>query len=144
MKGVEGRVPLVFRVDHEARVIVAAGYGTVTDDEAFDYQRQVFARKDAIGYDELVDMTHVTQIALPSAARVSDLAAVAAGMDAVRRSSKFAIVAPDDLAFGLGRMFQTRRELEPSSTTQVGVFRTMDDALAFLGIDHPLALPTSR
>ncbi len=135
---------LVYRLDHEARVIVAAGYGTLTDDDVFLYQRQIGSLEEAIGYDELVDMTHVTHIALPSTARVGDLAALAAGMDPVRRSSKFAIVAPDDLAFGLGRMFQMRRELERGSTTQVGVFRTMDDALAFLGIDHPLALPTLR
>jgi hypothetical protein len=138
------RVPLVYRLDREARVIVAAGYGTLTDDDVFGYQRQIGSLEEAIGYDELVDMTHVTHIALPSTARVSDLAALAAGMDPVRRSSKFAIVAPDDLAFGLGRMFQTRRELERGSTTQVGVFRTMDDALRFLGVDHSLVLPTLR
>jgi len=135
-------VPLAYRLDHEARVIVTAGYGTLTDDEVFGYQRELGSLEEAIGYDELVDMTHVTHIALPSTARVGDLAAVAAGMDAVRRSSKFAIVAPDDLAFGLGRMFQTRRELERDSTTEVGVFRTMEEALAFLGIDRPLTLPT--
>ena len=135
-------MPLAYRLDHEARVIVTAGYGTLTDDEVFGYQRELGSLEEAIGYDELVDMTHVTHIALPSTARVGDLAAVAAGMDAVRRSSKFAIVAPDDLAFGLGRMFQTRRELERDSTTEVGVFRTMEEALAFLGIDRPLTLPT--
>ena len=135
-------MPLVYRLDHEARVIVAAGYGTLTDDEVFGYQRQIGSLEEAYGYDELVDMTHVTHIALPSTARVGDLAAAAAVLDEVRRSSKFAIVAPDDLAFGLGRMFQTRRELEPGSATQVGVFRTMGEALAFLGVDRPLPLPT--
>jgi hypothetical protein len=134
-------MPLVYRLDHEARVIVTAGYGTLTDDEVFGYQRQIGSLEEAYGYDELVDMTHVTHIALPSTARVGDLAAAAAVLDEVRRSSKHAIVAPDDLAFGLGRMFQTRRELEPGSTTQVGVFRTMGEALAFLGVDHPLPLP---
>jgi hypothetical protein len=135
-------MPLVFRLDHDARVIVTAGYGTLTDDEAFEYQRQTGSLEEAIGYDELVDMTRVTHIALPSPERVNDLAAAAAGMDAVRRSAKFAVVAPDDLAFGLGRMFQTRRELEPGSTTEVGIFRTMEEALAFLGVDRPLVPPT--
>jgi hypothetical protein len=137
-------VPLVYRLDHEARVIVAAGYGTLTDDEMFGYQREIFGLEDAIGYDELVDMTHVSQIVLPSTERVRELAALAAGMDATHGDSKLSIVAPGDLAFALGRMFQTIRELDSRSTTQVGVFRTMDDALKFLGVDHSLALPTLR
>jgi len=39
-------------------------------------------------------------------------------------------------------MYQRRREMEPGSTTEVGVFRTSEEALAFLRIDHPLDLPT--
>jgi hypothetical protein len=135
-------MPIVFRLDHEARVVVAAGYGTLTDEEVFGYQAKIFALDEAIGYDELIDMSHVTEIALPSADRVRDLASLAAGMDATRGNSKFAIFAPGDLAFALGRMFQTTRGLDPRSTTEVGVFRTMGEALAFLGLERPLTLPT--
>jgi hypothetical protein len=135
-------VPLVYRLDHEARVIVAAAYGTLTDDEMFAYQQQGFKLDEAIGYNELVDLTHVTAIALPSTDRVGDLATRAAGMDATHGNSKLAVVAPGDLAFALGRVFQTNRGLDPRSTTQVGVFRTMAEALAFLGIDHTLTMPT--
>jgi hypothetical protein len=135
-------VPLVYRLDHEARVIVAAAYGTLTDDEVFAYQQKGFTLDEAIGFNELVDLTHVTEIALSSTDRVVDLATRAAGMDATHGDSKLAVVAPGDLAFALGRMFQTNRGLDPRSTTQVGVFRTMAEALVFLGIDRPLTLPT--
>ena len=134
-------MPLVFRVDKEAHVIVAAGYGTVTDVQVFDYHREIASRDDAIAYDELVDMTHVKEIALPSTERVRELAALAASSDARRGGSRLAIVAPGDLAFALGRMFQTTRELDPRSRREVGVFRTAKEALAFLRIDHPLPLP---
>ena len=134
-------MPLTFRLDRKAHVIVAAGYGTLTDDQVFDYQREISSRDDTIGYDELVDVTHVKEVALPSTDRVRDLAALAAGKDAVRGSSRLAIVAPGDLAFALGRMFQTNRELDPRSRREVGVFRTTKEALAFLRIDHPLAMP---
>jgi hypothetical protein len=134
-------VPIAYRVDHEARVIVAAAYGTLTDEEMFDYQKQGFKMDEAAGYDELVDLTHVKEIALPSTERVRELADRAAGMDVKLGGSKLAVVAPGDLAFALGRMFQTIRELDPRSTTAVGVFRSTDEALAFLGVDHPLALP---
>ena len=134
-------MPLTFRLDRKAHVIVAAAYGTLTDDQVFDYQREISSRDDTIGYDELVDVTYVKEIALPSTDRVRDLAALAAGKDAVRGSSRLAIVAPGDLAFALGRMFQTNRELDPRSRREVGVFRTTKEALAFLRIDHPLAMP---
>lgn len=134
-------MPIVYRLDHQARVIVAAGYGTLTDDQVFSYQREISAREDALGYDELVDMTHVKEIALPSTDRVRELAALAAGSDASRGKSKFAIVAPGDLAFALGRMFQSNRESDARSTREVGVFRTTKAALTFLGVDHPLPLP---
>ena len=134
-------MPLTFRVDREAHVIVAAGYGTLTDGQVFDYHREIASRDDTIGYDELVDMTHVKEIALPSTERVRELATLAASTDSKRGSTKLAIVAPGDLAFALGRMFQTSRELDPRSRREVGVFRTSKEALAFLRIDHPLALP---
>ena len=134
-------MPLAFRLDRDAHVIVAAAYGTVTDEQVFEYQREISSREDTIGYDELVDVTHMKEIALPSTDRVRDLAVVAAGADASRGSSRLAIVAPGDLAFALGRMFQTNRELDPRSKREVGVFRTTKEALAFLRIDHPLPLP---
>jgi hypothetical protein len=134
-------MPIAYRVDHEARVVIAAGHGVLTDAEVFDYQQEVWGRSDVTGYDELVDMTQVTQIALPSVDRVQDLAQLSVRMDDKYSRSRFAIVAPTDIAFGLGRMFQAFREMDRSSTKQVGVFRTMEEALSFLQIEHPLELP---
>lgn len=134
-------MPLSFRLDREAHVIVAAGYGTLSDMQVFDYQHQISSREDTIGYDELIDMTHVKEIALPSTDRVRDLAAAVAATDASRGSSRLAIVAPGDLAYALGRMFQTNVELDARSRREVGVFRTTKEALAFLRIDHQLPLP---
>jgi hypothetical protein len=136
-------MPIVYRVDHESRVVVAAGKGTLTDADVFSYQREVWSRADVAGYNELIDMTGVKQISLPSAERVRDLAELAAGMDNNASKSRLAIVASGDGAFGLGRMFQSYRELNPQSTKEVGVFRTMPGALAWLRIDHSLAMPES-
>jgi hypothetical protein len=140
----EGReMPITYRVHHNARLVVAAGQGILTDADVFGYQQDVWSRTDVAGYDELVDMTQVTQIALPSPDRVRELAKLAARMDDTESKTRFAIVAAADVAFGLGRMFQSYRELDRRSTKEVGVFRTMEEALAFLQIDHPLAIPES-
>ena len=134
-------MPIAVRVDHKARVVVAAGYGVLTDSDVFGYQRGIWSQKDVAGYNELIDMTRVEHIALPSTERVRDLAKLAAAMDQPASHSKLAVVASEDIAFGLGRMFQAYRELDSRSTKEVGIFRTMQEALAFLEVDHPLAIP---
>ena len=134
-------MPINYKIDHEARVVLAAGHGKLDGSEIFDYQRTVWSRPDVQGYNELMDMTNVTQVSAPSPERIQELAALSARMDPKGQNSRFAIVAPEDLAFGLGRMFQTQRSFQQGGTKEVGVFRTMPEALAFLGINRTLAMP---
>jgi hypothetical protein len=128
-------MPITYRVDHARRVVWAEGHGTLTDDDLFGYQREVWSRGDVAGYGELMDMRGVEHIAETSPVRIRELAALAATLDPSAPRARFAIVAPDDLAFGLGRMYEAYRSFQPASTKQVGVFRSLDDALAFLGVE---------
>jgi hypothetical protein len=124
-------MPIEYTTDHARRIVLAEGKGTLTDDDVFSYQKTVWSRAEVAGYDELMDMSAVEQIALPSIERVRDLAKVSASMDSPQRS-RFAIVAPADLAFGLGRMYEMYRDLQAGSK-EVRVFRSRKDALAYLG-----------
>jgi len=117
---------------------VATGQGTVTDEDIFAYQTTVWSRPEVAGFDELVDMSAVEHIAVQSTERVRELAALSAKMDQPSTVSKFAIVAPQDIAYGLGRMYEAYRELDASTTKHVEVFRRLEDALAYLGLE---ALP---
>lgn len=131
-------MPIDYRIDHARRLVVATGHGTLTDADVFGFQREVWSRPDVAGYDELVDVSRVEKVVLPSADRVRELAELAVAMDVPSSPSRFAIVAPSDLTFGLGRMYETYRGLAGGGTKQVGVFRTLDEALTFLGLDdHP-------
>jgi hypothetical protein len=121
-------MPLDYGIDHERRLVLATGYGTLTDRDVFDYQREVGSRPELMGYDELVNMTGVDDVALPSTQRVQDLAALSAAMDRPQTSSRVAIVAPDKFAFGPARMYQTHRELNPRNTKKVAVFRSREAA----------------
>jgi hypothetical protein len=134
-------MPIVHRIDHEHKVVLVRAYGLLTDEEVFGFQRSVWSSPDLAGYNELGEMTHVTDIAIPSMHRVHDLAMTAAEMDPVDATSKFAIVAPEDFEFGLGRMFQAYREMEKGSRKTVGVFRTLREAFAWLQIKDPPAMP---
>ena len=128
-------MPLTYRVDHRLRLVLAWASGTLSDDEVFAYQREVWSRSDVAGYDELVDMTAVQHVALPSIGRVLDLAALSAGMDAKGPMSRFAIVAPRDFEFALGRLYGTHREMDSRATKRVSVFRSRPEALAWLGLE---------
>ena len=81
-------------------------------------------------------MTEVSEIATASPDRTArELAALSASMDRIEAGTKMAIVAPQDHAFGLGRMYEAYRSFEPASKKEVAVFpRTISEALAFLGL----------
>jgi hypothetical protein len=134
-------MPIKYWIDNDRRLVWAKGDGTLSDQDVFEYQRLVWSRPEVAGYAELIDMSAVRDVALPHVARVRELASLSAGMDDRASASKLAIVAPNDLAFGLGRMYEAYRDLEAKSTKQVGVFRSLAEALAFLGVaaDPPVA-----
>lgn len=134
-------MPIAYRVDHKLRLIVAVAHGTLTVDDLFAYQREVASQSDAEAYDELVDMTPVTRLVPGPSPRARDLASLAASTDRPDVRSRFAIVAPSDLAFGLARMYQSYRESDARTTKDVSVFRTIAEAQAHLGIEGPVELP---
>src|SRR5688500_14392523 len=98
-------MPMEYRIDHRRRLVLARATGTLTDPEVFGYQHEVWGRPEMAGYDQLVDMSDVEHVALPSVDRVAALASLSAGMDAPAPPTRFAIVAPRDFEFALGRMF---------------------------------------
>jgi hypothetical protein len=125
-------MPIEHTVDHERRRVVARGRGILTDRDVFDYQRGVWSRPEVAGYDELVDMSGIEGIDLPSIERVRELAQLSAAMDEGAPPSRLAIVAPKDYAFALGRLYEAYRGLDQRSRKHVIVFRTVKDALAWL------------
>lgn len=125
-------MPIEYRIDHDRRLVLARGSGHFTAEDMFGYQNEVWSRPEVAGYSELIDMRPVEKIVHPSPQRIKDLAAVSAQMDAPLGNSKFAIVASDHLAFGLGRMYQAFREMDERSTKKVATFRTMEEALHWL------------
>lgn len=123
---------ITYTIDHEQRLVLARGLETVTAEDLFQYQKEVWSRPDVQGYDEIVDMSAVTHIVRPTPDGMRELAEFSAKMDASSSGAKFAIVAPDDVAFGLGRMYEAFRAVNEQSTKQVQVFRTLPEARLWL------------
>ncbi|MCK6474306.1 MAG: hypothetical protein L6R28_21520 [Planctomycetes bacterium] len=126
-------MPIEYRIEHERRLVIATGSGSVTHMDIMTYQRACWTRGDVQGYDELVDFTAVRELGPSSVESVREIAEVAVTMDPPEGGSKFAIVAPDDLAFALGRMYEVYREMVPGSKKEVAVFHTLEEAFAWLG-----------
>jgi hypothetical protein len=129
-------MPIEHRIDRERRLVIATGRGTLTHDELMGYQRTVWSSPEVAGFNELADMRAVQHFGPASPEQMLELARFAAHMDAGATATKFAIVASHDVAYGLGRMFQAFRGLESQSRKQVAVFRTMEEALRWLGLEE--------
>ena len=135
-------MPIDYEIDHQRRLVTARGRDTLTHEDIMGYQLGVWGRPEVEGYDELIDMSGVSEIALPSMDAVPRLAGLSARMDQPAGRSRLAIVAPGDFAFALGRRYETYRGLDPRSTKEARVFRSMAEALLFVGSASPSEPPS--
>ena len=124
-------MPIEHSIDPERRRVVARAVGALTDEEVLAYQAAVWSRPEVAGFDELIDMRAADPATAPGPGLLRRLAALAAGMDAVA-PTRLAIVAASDLVYGLGRMYEAYRESDRRSRRDVNVFRTLEEATAYL------------
>jgi hypothetical protein len=121
-----------FRTDAERGVRIATFYGSVDDAELLGAYRAQLADLDYdASLDDLVDLRAVQRLDLGGAA-LRELMAMFSRVDSLGYTTRLAIVAPHDLGYGLGRMYEMMRTGAPE---EVGVFRDVDDALAWLGTE---------
>ena len=118
-----------YSVDMERRLVLVQISGAITRDE-------MFACTDALKKDsrltsefsELVDLRGLTTV---EAITPDDVRTIAAG--SLSPAARRAIVASDNAAFGLSRMFESLRGAK-GAPDRTGVFRTMREAEAWLGL----------
>ena len=127
-------MPIEYRIDHDRRVVIAIATGSVTSEDFFRYKREAWSEPGIPGFDELMDLTEVTEIVDPSVEDIRKLAQLAVSMDPPETTSRFAIAAPKEIFFGLGRMYEAYRSLQPGSTKTVTVFKALPEAMEFLGL----------
>jgi len=125
-------MPIEYNIDHDQRLVLARAIGKLTAEELFNYQHEVWSRSEVNGYNELVDMTKVEEIVSPSQEKMVQLSKFSAQMDDRKVSTKFAIIASDTFAYGLGQLYETYRNLNPRSTKNVCVFRSVQEAMDWL------------
>jgi hypothetical protein len=129
-------VPIVVEVDQRRRVRYASASGVLTDADVLEGYAGVLADPT---YDATLDMvfdcTAVECLAVAPATikRIAELVALADRAIPPGVHPRAAIVAPADVAFGMARMYQARRESQDAAR-QYFVCRTMEEARCWLGV----------
>jgi hypothetical protein len=120
-------VPFHSKIDHERKLIVTVGTGSVSVDEILEYHIQL--RRDPTfdpKFNQLIDLTKVSRFPLSAA----DIQRIAQDRF-LGPSSRRAFVAQSTHIFGLLRMFETYRELY-GFEEQIQVFEKIELAMEWL------------
>ena len=119
-------MPVTFEVDRARHTVLTMASGLVTYDDLAQHLAEE-ARDDALGFAEVIDGRGATTDVTAGQVR-----SLVARTDALLRQGQLgalAIVTDSDFAFGMARMYQILSEPLP---VQIGVFRTLDEATAWL------------
>ncbi|MGC1619940.1 MAG: hypothetical protein WA765_15735 [Candidatus Acidiferrum sp.] len=116
-------MPAFYKIDKERRLVMSSGTGVFNKEDALSHQNRLLADPDFDpSYSQLLDFTHVAKI---------DLTAADIRLLAVRNiflsESRRAFLVPNDLAFGLGRMYEILREA--AGERGIRIFRNLEEAL---------------
>jgi hypothetical protein len=130
-------MPLECRIDLERRVVFAVATGTLTLEDFLVKHREVWSRSDVAGFDAIYDLGGIEDLVLSSGERLRELADLASTLDPPGAAARLAIVAPRDFAFGIARMYEAYRTMNQRGSKAVSVFRSMQAALDWLGLEGP-------
>jgi len=125
-------MPVHDRFDAEANLLIVTFEGTLGDEDLLQYVRHALERSEVPpGRNELIDLSRVEAGAEISSQVVRRVADRFNRADRAREGSRVAIIATTDVHYGLSRMYQAFRSEAP---VDLRVFRTMDEARAWLGL----------
>jgi hypothetical protein len=128
----ESEVPYEVKVDPEKRRVVTTWGRAVTGAALLAYQSTVWSDRGLADHDELIDFRGLESVQVTQE-QLRDVARLAAGGDEPSSpGTRFAIVVGDQLTFGLSRMYEALRSLQPGGTREVRVFRSRGEAEAWL------------
>ena len=124
-------MPIRYDIDHQNRLVLTVASGVLTDSELLEHKRKLSRDQEfEAGMAELSDVRGVDQLDVTPEGVRTFVAQDA--KDAARfRDYKLAIVASEDLVFGMARMYQT---LTANNNSNVAVLRSIAQARAWLGL----------
>ena len=131
-------MPISYRIDPERNLVLTTATGILADNDVMDLKRRLVAdpafRPDMR---QLSDVRGVTELRV-TAGGVRGMVALDAGNASRLEGHRLAIVAGEDVVYGMARMYQSMTE---QNLPGVGVFRDYDAAVAWLGVTQELPQP---
>jgi hypothetical protein len=126
-------MPISYRIDPERSLILSTASGVVTDEHVLAHKKALNADPD---YDasmkELTDLRAVTELDVTTQG-IAAMASYDHDNPNTEGRHRLALVASESLVFGMARMYQMTTV---ESDSRVGVFRTMEDARAWLDLEE--------
>ena len=120
-------MPVTYAIDAARQVVWTVASGVVTYPEVVHHLVEE-ERDDALGLAEVIDARAAT-----TKLTSDEVRSLVALTDTLLRKGRFgalALVTENDMAFGMARMYQILVESLP---VEIGVFRELGDAVAWLG-----------
>jgi len=122
-------MPIKYEIDPSRRLILTTADGVLTDTDVIGHKKALIADPAfQPGMLELSDVRDVNQLDVtPEGIRVFT------SFDRAHddQPGRLAIVASEDFVFGMARMYQ----MSTTDDSNVGVFRSMEEAKEWLGVD---------
>jgi hypothetical protein len=116
-------MPAFYKIDKERRLVLSTGSGVFSLADALSHQQRLSRDPDFdSSFSQIADFTYITRIDL-SGDDIRQLAQTSIFAAHSRR----AFIVPDEVTFGLGRMYAILRGFEGEKG--IPVFRTLDEVL---------------
>lgn len=123
-------MPITYSIDRERNVVFTTIRGVLTDDELLDHKMRLTSDPNfKSGMVELSDAREVGELAV-TAEGVGRFVTQDSKDSELLKDYKLAIVASEDVVYGMARMYQTLTE---KNVPAVRIFRDLDEAKAWLG-----------
>jgi hypothetical protein len=126
-------MPIVFHFRPEVNLVICVHKGNRPDDEFLSASKSLYENDlFNLSMNRLVDMRQAKNFESRSSTVLQQLSEfVKMQFTETNAHPKIAIIAPEDISFGLSRMYETYTDSVPWDLV---VFRSVDTALAWLGL----------
>ena len=125
---------ITYQIDHGKRRILAIATGALGVRDLVAFQQEIGSDSTFSGYDAIFDASWVDSLLDLNIDNLKRLAVLAASSDVAGMPSKLVIVAPQEVYFGLGRMYGSFRTCVPGSCRVSATFRSRKEAERWLDV----------